>query len=241
MALPENRQKIKAIMDLLSPQIIGKEHQESRKQGVAVEIVPGGNVYHGQEVDPLMWSVRIKPQSNANSYYIFLRDILSEREIIRIFKLFFQVRSYTPFHNPYMLKDIGLDRVLADYPPAIAIADCPDEAVLVIEWGNLQLTANTISDLYLCGQVNFDRGGEMYSMLLRLIEGRLCRSSNIYLGGLPVSMYDYEPRWRVDLEKILTEFKSEAYAYSQITRVGSTYHKGNFVFTHSTIRFVKNR
>jgi len=98
MALPQNKQAVLKLLDILEPRILGQEQKGFScgcgavhcDDAVAVEIIPSGNRYPGQETKWYLWSVNMEAKNGGSGWSCDLSFFIDPKELVSLLKQFFE-------------------------------------------------------------------------------------------------------------------------------------------------------
>lgn len=99
MALPENVQAVQALVEVLSPKVIGRElpgwscccGAVKGAAAIATEIQPAGDIYPGQETSWATWTVKMQPKPGEvnGGWSCGLSDFVPAQELKELFEQHF--------------------------------------------------------------------------------------------------------------------------------------------------------
>ncbi len=199
MALPQNRLAIMEILNQITPRIIGKAkeivHESSDyhlcQHATAIDIIPAGDEYPGQEIFWYLWSVVLtcEFQHETCTFHLKLSDFLAEKEIEDLFDTFFP--DADPLDRPYEPVIETEERLDQRLRPAVRIKDNKYSTVFYIDWGKSQLAASLVEIVYKYGPSKIMQNSLLFWILLGILR---TINSEVYKGG-PEPVLLHESFW----------------------------------------------
>lgn len=192
MALPKNRKAVRAILQEISPRVIGGESGPfscgcgaiSHGPAVAVAIKPAGDSYPGQEVHWYLWRVLMAerdrtPDGLGYDYSIGLSAFIPVEELEEIFVRHFGKASEEE-ERLYSLDVSGEERFYLDLPTAVRIHENDHQTRFCFDWGVDQDAAEALNRLYLASPKRIPAGSEPFQLIVEILDGL---DPEIYQGG----------------------------------------------------------
>jgi len=224
MALPQNRKAVMAILEEISPRIIGRRHRGftcscgaiHADPGVVTAIEPAGDDYPGQEVCWAVWSVQIRhhPEDpkDMNGFGCGLSEYLPVEVIKAIFAKHFGPNPDRD--NPFELPIHGEKRVRAGLPLAVRIQNNNERIRFCFDWGRDQDIAVALNMIErgLTSQrcPNESADFEKIFNFLKSID-----SPVVYQGG-PEPELPFESTWLLDYGKALDIAKKTNHVFLSV-------------------------
>jgi len=232
MALPKNRMATMAILEEITPIVIGQrpKYFPSKIGEIATEIVPSGDSFPSEEVFPLLWNVIIGNETVKDLYTLCLDAFIPIKNLEEIFSKHLGTNRNTK--NPYNLSVSGINRVVLGYPAAVRIRDNSKFVELSFDWGEDQKYAREICMSFTHGDLRLKDPIEIKNLILLLKD---VKNIVLYSGG-PVPQLSFESRWIDNYESALEIARKSvvvAVSYGTYTESKIT------VITSSTLTFYK--
>lgn len=242
MALPENRQKVLKILDVLNSRIIGQPHAGftcscgavHSEPGVAIEIEPAGDVYPGQEVKWYLWSVRVShhPEEpmKLGGFSCGITEFIPQAEVEALFESHFGTRPLEGSH--YQLRVSRAERVYAKLLAAVKIRENKWGIFFDFDWGREQEIAIRMDTIATVSPRRALSGSRPFEAFFYYMED--LKDVTVYMGG-PEPELAFESKWRIDFRQALEDAKSTNHLLlsnqgSSTTHKGTVYTDGRFTF-----------
>lgn len=213
MALPKNRKGVLALLAIFNQRILGQTRPAMgcncgaihHGPATAVEIIPGGDEYPGQETNPVLWSVHMSEHPEVKGEYSYsycLSEFIDYEELEQLFNEY--LGGNRSEINPYRLDISGSARIDFHLGTAVRIKDNDRQTRFSFDWGADQVFAKKFS------QVVSDAERKSGRRILHTQSGyrdivELLRSISpeIYKGG-PDPELPFESNWLLDYQSAIT-------------------------------------
>lgn len=238
MALPKHRRAIREILDQISPLIIGHTldinlvscaHKGCRT-ATAIDIIPAGDEYPGQEIFWYLWQVVLKCENTQDSRTIKTRlsEFVSEDVLSELFDKYFPDADILdrPYHQP-IDEEERLDRKLK---PAVRIKDNSESTRFYIAWGRSQTIAKIVEVINDFAPDRIHNNTLLFWLLVLILS---VLRPETYVGG-PVPEMRHESNWLTNYKRALKMSKKSKYLIINSSMRGT--HRGIY---YVDISFVK--
>ena len=238
MALLRHRKAIREILDQISPLIIGQTldinlvscgHMGCRT-ATAIDIIPAGDEYPGQEIFWYLWQVVLKCEHRHESRTIKTRlsEFVSEDVLSEIFDRYFTDADILdrPYEQP-IDEEERLDRKLK---PAVRIKDNSGSTRFYIAWGRSQTIARIVEIINDFAPNTIYNNTFLFWLLVLMLS---VLRPETYVGG-PVPEMRHESNWLTNYKQALKMSKKSKYLV--INRIMRGTHLGIY---DADISFVK--
>ncbi len=212
MALPANRKHVTQLLEILKPRIIGQVCDGQR----AIDIIPGGNSYPGDEVLSSSWSVALDSGNSAG-----LSCLIDCSELESLFKKHFDSTKVP--NNPYRLEVSGGMRVSFSLPVALSIWETKKQIRFCFDWGKDYEKGMEV----LGSRKSFKSIPHASSRFSKMIKSMKTLEPMIYAGG-PEPELPFEYQWLTDYHDALAIAEAAKEAFFQNLCGGSEIKAGCF-------------
>jgi hypothetical protein len=233
VALKQNRQGILAIVNALSPYIIGKPFpgiNERYPPGNAIAIVPGGGRFPGRETQWLHWSVIIQTRTGIR-YLASLDAFVPVSDINALFAEHLNIE----INNPFRLDFRGEQRIYHGLHTAVAVFDNPEKTIFIVDWGIDQTTPTKL----LTELGNGPRQLWVDSYGFDLVVTMLRNLRPIFYTGGPAPELQFEPNWLTDYQAALELLDSGQYYFVEYPLPHTLTGRGKILLLSMEIQFSK--
>lgn len=249
MALPKNRQGVLALLKIFNERILGQTRpamgcncgQIHFGEATAVEVVPGGDEYPGQETHPVLWSVHMSEHPDIAGEYSYgcgLGEFIEYEELEKLFNE--HLGTNRSEKNPYRLPIDGIDRVDCNLRAAVRIMDNANQTRFCFDWGADQELAQRLMEIINSAESLSGRNILPTQHAFRdIIRELQAINPAVYKGG-PDPELHFESRWLLNYQAaIIADVKLSDHIFVQ--NCGSVINRNGRFLVSTDIVFAKKR
>ncbi len=249
MALPKNRQGVLELLKIFNARILGQTRpamgcscgQIHYGAATAVEIVPAGDDYPGQETHPVLWSVHMSEHPDIAVEYSYgcgLSEFIEYEELQKLFNE--HLGTNRSEQNPYRLFINGIDRVDCNLRAAVRIMDNANQTRFCFDWGADQELAQRLMEIINSAESRSGRNilhtQPEFRDIVHELQGI---NPAIYKGG-PDPKHRFESNWLLNYHAaIIATVKLADHIFVQ--NCGSVINKNGRFLVSADIVFAKKR